>query len=112
MYQVRKIERYTVLRHTDTVNLDPDKFRILGYDGDNEQDFLVFIENLDFSEINDVLDQETLKKLSLIKENFNWTEFYNTTWDSDDSWFESGIEDINESQRSGYFETRYTTNKD
>jgi hypothetical protein len=112
MYQVRKIERYTVLRHTDTANLDPEKFRTVGYDGDNEQDFLAFIENLDYSEVYDMLDKETRNQLSLIKEDYNWNEFYNTAWDYDDYWFESGVEDIDESQRSGYFDTRFTTNKD
>jgi uncharacterized protein YfbU (UPF0304 family) len=59
MYQLRKVERYTVLQHTETANIDPEKFRDLGYDGDSEEEFLNFISDLEFDEVYDQLDEET-----------------------------------------------------
>ena len=47
MYQIRKLEKYSVIRHSETAFLDPDDFRQYGYSGETEQEFLEFIENFD-----------------------------------------------------------------
>lgn len=108
MYQLRKVERYTVLQHTETANLDPEKFRDLGYDGDSEEEFLSFITDLEFDEIYDQLDEETRTELSKIKEDYSWTDYYNSAWDGEESWYDIG-QDNDEWKRSGNFEVRHTT---
>jgi hypothetical protein len=108
MYQLRKVERYTVLQHTETANLDPEKLRDLGYDGDSEEEFLNFISDLEFDEVYDQLDEETRNELAKIKEDYSWTEHYNSAWDGEESWYDIG-EDNDEWQRTGKFEIRHTT---
>jgi len=108
MYQIRKVETYTVLQHTETANLDPEKFREIGYQGNSEEEFLNFVENLEFDEVYDQLDEDTRNELSKIKEDYSWTEFYNSAWDGENSWFELGHNNP-EWRKTGGFETTHTT---
>jgi hypothetical protein len=108
MYQIRKTERYTVLQHTETANLDPEKFRQFGYEGDSEEEFLNFISDLEFDDIYEDIDDETKSELSKIKEEYYWTEYYNSAWDGEESWYDIG-EDNKEWTRTGGFEIRHST---
>ena len=108
MYQLRKVERFTVLQHTTTAHLDPEKFRDLGYTGNSEEEFLEFINNLDMYDVPDDFDEETRNELAGIKEDYDWTEYYNSAWDGEESWFEIG-QDNPEWTRTGGFEVRHTT---
>ena len=108
MYQIRKVETYSVSQHSETANLDPEKFRELGYEGDSEEEFLNFIAELYFDEVYDQLDEETRTELSKIKEDVNWSEFYNSAWDGENSWFELG-QDNPEYRKVGGFEMTHTT---
>jgi len=108
MYQIRKVETYTVSQHTETANLDPEKFRELGYEGDSEEEFINFIAELYIDEVYDQLDEETRNELSKIKEDYSYTEFYNSAWDGENSYYEIG-QDNPEWRRTGGFEMRHTT---
>lgn len=110
MYQIRKVESYTILRHTETAYLDPEKFRQFGYNGDSEEEFLNFISELDIDDIYEDLDKETLDELVSIKEDYNYTEYYNSAWDDENSWFEIG-EENKEYSKYGGFDARHTTQK-
>mgnify|MGYP000073327165 CR=1 FL=1 len=107
MYQIRKVESFTVLQHTTTANLDPEKFRQFGYEGDSEQEFLDFITELEFDEIYEELDEETRNELGSIKSDYEWTEYYNSAWDGENSWYEIGEENP-EWRRTGGFEVRFS----
>lgn len=108
MYQIRKVERYTALQHTETAHLDPEKFRQLGYEGDSEEEFLNFIADLDFDDVYEDLDDETRDELGKIKSEYEWIEYYNSAWDGEDSWYDIG-EENDEWPRTGKFEVRHTT---
>ena len=110
MYQIRKVETFSVLRHTETATLDPEKFRKFVFEGNTEEEFLNFISELDFDEVYDELDQESKDELIKIKEDYDWTEFYNSAWDEEKSWFDIGAEN-EEFRKTGGFEIRYTTEK-
>ncbi len=110
MYQIRKLEKYSVIRHSETAFLDPDDFRQYGYSGETEQEFLEFIENFDLDlDLDSRLDEEALKELLKLKKDQKWTECYYSYWDGEDSWHESGKESEYESLRNGYFDTQFTT---
>jgi hypothetical protein len=108
MYQIRKVEKFTVLQHTTTANLDPEKFRQFGYEGSSEEEFLKYIDDLDLDDIYEDLDKETLNELAAIKEDFEWTEHYNSAWDGEESWLEIGEENP-EWRKTGGFEIRHST---
>ena len=52
-------ETYSITRQTNTINLDPEKFRHISvpYEGNSEEDFVKYIAELDFYEINSELDE-------------------------------------------------------
>ncbi len=108
MYQLRKVESYTLLQHTETANLDPEKFRKFGYEGDSEEEFLYFIQDLEFDDVYEELDEEVRNELSKIKEDYYWTEYYNSAWDGENSWYEIG-KDNKEWTKTGGFEIKYST---
>lgn len=108
MYQIRKVEKFTILRHTTTSHLDPEKFRQFGYEGNSEEEFLNYIDNLDMDDVYERLDEETLNELGGIKEDYEWTEYYNSAWDGEESWLEIGKENP-EWSRTGGFEVRHST---
>jgi|LauGreDrversion4_2_1035121.scaffolds.fasta_scaffold103402_4 hypothetical protein len=111
MYKIRKVEKFTILQHTETANLDPEKFRQFGYEGNSEEEFLTFIEDLDIDDVYDDLDEETRSELSGIKMDYSWFEYYNTAWDGENSWFEIGEENPNWTKTGG-FEIRHSTSGD
>lgn len=110
MYQIRKLERYSVIRHSETAFLDPDDFRQYGYTGDTEQQFLEFIENFDLDlDLDSRLDEAVLKEILKLKKDQKWTECYFSYWDGEDSWHELGKESQYASMRNGYFDAHFTT---
>lgn len=110
MYQLRKCETYTVTRQTETINLDPEKFRNISvpYEGDSEEDFLSYINELDFYEVSSELDEETANELDKFYDMADWEEWYNSAWDGEENWIEIGESDV-EYRRTGGFNARHTT---
>ena len=52
MIELRRCEKYTVYRSTETIKLDPEKFRNLEgypYTGETDEDFLNYLNDSDFS---------------------------------------------------------------
>jgi len=45
MYKIRKVEKFTILQHTETANLDPEKFRQFGYEGNSEEERVIRNKN-------------------------------------------------------------------
>lgn len=97
MLTLRKVERYTVLRETDSITLDPEKFREISnpYEGQTDKEFLEYIhsnieEFYDDDELWAELDEETQMKLCVFLEP-EYREFYNSAWKAEDSFIESGI---------------------
>jgi transposase-like protein len=110
MYKLRKCEKYTVIRQTEVANLDPEKFRDLSvpFDGETEEDFLNYISELDYEDISEELDEETDIELNKFYDAADWSETYNSSWDSEESWLDIG--EPNESNsKSGGFDVRHTT---
>jgi hypothetical protein len=101
MITIRKVERYTVLRQSEHITLDPEKFRGISipYEGTTEKDFVQYIDTL-LCELNDdedlwnELDTETQDSIAPLIEP-EYEEFYNSAWKSEDSFLQSGesIED-------------------
>jgi len=105
MYKLRKLESYTVTRTTQTAILDPEKFRNISipYEGNSEEEFLNYIDELDFWEIEGELDPETYDELNKFYDDVDWEDIHNTAWDGSNNWFEIG----EETDRG--FETSFTT---
>jgi hypothetical protein len=110
MYQLRKCETYSVTRQTETINLDPEKFRNISipYEGDSEEDFVNYISELDFYEISSELDEETTSELDKFYDMVDWEEWYNSAWDGEENWIEIGESDP-EYRRTGGFNARHST---
>jgi hypothetical protein len=110
MYQIRKCQTYSVTSKTKTANLDPEKFRNLSlpYEGNSEEDFVFYISGLYIDDIYQELDNETLDELNKFFDDVEWEEWYNSAWDEENSWYESG-EENEEYTRTGGFEVRYST---
>ena len=110
MYQLRKCETYSVTRQTETINLDPEKFRNISvpYEGDSEEEFVNYIAGLDFYEISSELDEESANELDKFYDMVDWEEWYNSAWDGEENWIEIGESDP-EYRRTGGFNARYTT---
>jgi hypothetical protein len=105
MYKLRKLESYTVTRTTQTATLDPEKFRGISipYEGNSEEEFLNYIDQLDFLEIEEELDSETKDELNKFHDYQEWEEIHNTAWDGANLWLELGEES------DGRFEMSHTT---
>ena len=96
MITIRKVERYTVLRQTEHINVDPEKFRGISrpYEGSTEKDFIEYLgevlpEFYDDEDLWNELDPETQKSIGPLVEP-EYEEFYNSAWDGDDSFLQSG----------------------
>lgn len=96
MITIRRVERYTVLRATETVELDPEKFKSLSipFEGDTEWEFLEYLDSnlgefMDDEDLWNELDEDTQMQLGTLVEP-EYEEFYNTAWDGDDTFLESG----------------------
>lgn len=96
MITIRKVERYTVLRATETAQLDPEKFKSLSkpFEGDTELDFLEYLDRnlsefMDDEDLWNELDEDTQMELGVLVEP-EYEEFYNTAWDGEDTFLQSG----------------------
>ena len=97
MITMRKVARYTVLRETDSITLDPEKFRNISvpYEGNTDKEFIKYIDSnieefYDNDELWSELDEATQIQLGTFLEP-EYREFYNSAWDDGDSFIESGI---------------------
>jgi hypothetical protein len=114
-YQIRKAEQYTVWQATEVANLDPEDFKNLEenpYTGDSEEEFLKyiaeFINTCRWDGFPSDLNSAATKELDKMVENVNWTEYHNSSFDGEESWYEIGEAD--ESYRkSGGFNSRFDT---
>ena len=102
MLTLRKVERYTVLRDTESITLDPEKFRGISnpYEGQTDKEFIEYIHNniqefYDDDELWDELDVETQIQLGKFLEP-EYREFYNSAWKAEDSFIECGTIDDRE----------------
>jgi hypothetical protein len=117
-YQIRKCETYTVIQASQVIELDPDKFKNLEedpYTGDTEEDFLKyitkFISNCHYDEFCPTdLDEDVASEIEKLSqtENIEWTEYYNSTFDGEESWYEIG-EKNEEYRKNGGFDSHYDT---
>ena len=104
-YQIRKVEKVTIWEATDAIELNPKFFKKLKdnpYKGSTEEDFLKYINSLQFDlpqELEDI-DYETYDKLKDLFEGEMQKKIYNSTAEhSEDSWFEIGDVDPSYSKR-------------
>lgn len=96
MVTMRKVERYTVLRETEHIMLDPERFRGISnpYEGSTDKEFIEYIEEKlgEFYEDDDLwneLDEDTQYQLGKFFEP-EYSEFYNSAWDGEDSFIQTG----------------------
>ena len=109
--QIRKCERYTSWSCSGVADLDPEKFRNLSipYNGKTDEDFFNYItENMyELEEIWDEIDEKTQFELGALFDP-EWTEYSNSAWKYEDSWYEAG--NVNEEwRRTGNFEVIHTS---
>jgi len=109
--QIRKCERITSCMSSEVANLDPEKFKNLSipFTGETDEEFFTYLtENMwDFEDIWDDIDEETQNELGVLFEP-EWTEYSNSAWKYEDSWYEGG--NVNEEwRRTGGFEVIHTT---
>lgn len=109
MYELRKCEEYTIVRSSEIAYIDPEKFRNLSTpcEGDSEEDFLDYISQLYFWDLESELDEETRQQLIKLEEP-HWNEFYNSAFDGSKDWYELGEENEN-AVKNGGFETKLST---
>jgi hypothetical protein len=88
MYKIRKCEKYTVERRSDTVELDPEQFRNLSipYKGNSEMEFFDYICELDIDYIYDEINEDLREKLNTFLNSDEWPEYNNDRGDR--LWFE------------------------
>lgn len=91
MYKIRKHQTYTVKSHTEVATLDPEKFRNLSipFNGTTEEEFLYYISSLDYYDIYEELDEETNKEINKFFDNQEWTDYYNSALNGEETWFVS-----------------------
>jgi hypothetical protein len=112
MYQLRKRREYTIGDHSQTANLDPEKFRQFGYTGNSEEEFLNFISDLYYDDVCNQLDSQTKSELYKLKtEDVDWTLQYNSLTNAEDSWYVIGKDNPKYSDW-GEFETYHSTNRE
>ena len=111
MYQLRKCERFTSWQTSEVATLDPEKFKKISvpFTGETEEEFMNYIsENrFELQDIYEEIDEKTYDELSKLLSP-NWTEYSNSTWKFEDSWFESGKAN-KEYSKVGGFEAEFTT---
>jgi hypothetical protein len=107
MCQIRRNQKVTTIYSTEAVELNPEKFKSISipFLGEDEDDFVEYIQdNISVLEdIIDELDAETSSELYKLID-ATWSETYNSSWDGEESWTESG-EVINDRG----FEVNHTT---
>ena len=110
MYKIRKCETYKVVRSTEVATIDPEKFRNLPtpYEGESEEEFIQYLSEIDLWDIESELDSETMKEVFKLIEP-EWNEFYNSSQDGSENWFEIGEENGEFYNNNCGFETKYTT---
>lgn len=108
-YQIRKVEQYTVWQATEVASLDPEDFKNLEenpYTGETEEDFLKyiaeFVGNCRSDGFPDDLDSSVADELDKMVENVNWKEYYNSSWDGEESWYQSGEVDESYGKTGGF----------
>jgi len=113
-YQIRKVEKVTIWKATDAIELNPKFFKKLKdnpYKGSTEEDFLNYIDSLRFDlpqELEDI-DFATYDKLRDLFEGEMQKNIYHTTAEhSEDSWLEIGDVDPSYSKKGG-FNSRFDT---
>lgn len=119
MYQIRKCQTITIVSKTQTINLDPENFRNLSlpYEGNSEEEFVKYINGIDFNQLyeenslSQELDQQSVLELNKFYEDAEWEDFYNSSFDAEESWLEIGEENISFT-RTGGFEARHSTASD
>lgn len=112
MITVRKVERYTVYRESEKAELDPEKFKSLSvpFEGETELEFLEYIEEnigefYDDEDLWNELDEQTQAEFGKLVEP-EYEEYYNSAWDGEDSFFESG-----EDQGAGFVISETTNDR-
>lgn len=110
MYSIRKCLRETSFRASSSVTLDPEKFRNLSdpYTGNTPEEFMDYISSLCYDDFHGELDEETSSLLETIIGDFvETTEYSNSSWKGEDSWFEIG-EDNEEWSKTGGFQITHS----
>jgi hypothetical protein len=91
--EIRKCVEYTVHEATTSINLDMEEFKTLSipFTGESEQEFLGYIrDEFEWEEVFEELTPETQAKISLIFDCPEYEQTYNSAFDGENSWFESG----------------------
>lgn len=111
MVTMRKVERYTVLRETEHVTLDPERFRGISrpYEGSTVKEFIEYVEGsleefYDDDDLWNELDNDTQYQLGKLLEP-EYSEFHNTAWDGGDYFIQAGTDD------DGYFDVEESTER-
>ena len=110
MYQIRKCERYTSSLTSEVAKLDPNKFKSISlpFKGESEEEFLHYIRDNEFDQSE--LDEETQSELENLYDP-DWTEYYNSSFNFADDWYESGNPD-SEFRKNGEFDSKFTTKEE
>jgi hypothetical protein len=104
--EIRKCIEYTIHEATASINLDMEEFKTLSipFNGEGEEEFLAYIRNeFEWEEVFEELTPETQAKISFIFDCPEYEQTYNSAFDEENSWFESGEKDGDE------FNTIYNT---
>jgi len=94
-YQIRKSESITILRCTESVELDDKKFRKLSdnpYTGETQEDFMNYIAGLDLEDLPYDLDDKTAQKLYSLQQS-EWTEYASSLDKGSNVWLQIGAKD-------------------
>lgn len=114
-YKIRKRENVTLYLSSEVVELDEDDFRDLEenpYTGNSEEDFLKYISELNYYDLEDNqhIDYAVIMELQKLGSNSNMKEFSNSAEKESNAWFELGEED--ESYRKyGGFNPKVSSNE-
>jgi hypothetical protein len=111
MIQIRKCERVVVCNATEVANLNPEDFRTLSvpFQGETDEEFLSYLEDnkWELEDIYEEINEDVLNELSKLWQP-EWTEYYNSAWDGEESWLESG--EVNEEYtKTGGFQVKNST---
>jgi len=110
-YQIRKVERYTNWEATQAVDIDPNDFTDLAtfpYEGDSEQDFVEYIQELYYEDWYEICEElESLNRLTSADALATIFEgemeiYSSSTEKEEDSWIEIGEIDETYSKYGGF----------
>jgi len=110
-YQIRLAEEMTVWLASESIELDPKKFKKLEenpYTGKTPEEFIKYISSLDFYDLPYDLDEDTADKLTSLYESPR-DEINNSAQKAANQWFEIG-EKNEEYRRTGGFRIDATSN--